>query len=116
MAMVDAEAARERGNGLFKTGEFASAKEAHIGVIMPHTSLGRELLGDTWKQCTCAAVLAVRHVNARHEAVVPGLAALTANLTRLNGSVYDTGYSASPAIVSYRELRVRAWDERFGRW
>ena len=79
---------------------------AHLGLILPYTSGGEELSGITWKQVVCAARLAVTHVSERDETVVPGLEALTANLTNLTSSMYDTGYSASPAIVSYRQLRA----------
>eukprot|EP00966_Prymnesium_polylepis_P001341 30742-Prymnesium_polylepis.1 len=68
--------------------------------------MGEELVGTTWKQVVCAAQLAVKHVNDHDEAVVPGLTNLTANLINLTSSTYDTGYSASPAIVSYRQLKA----------
>ena len=86
----------------------ASAKNtAHIGLMLPYTNKGSLLAGDLfWKQMHCAAIIAVSHVNSKFEGIVPGLAALTSNLETLNGSTYDTGYSASPAIVSYRQMRA----------
>eukprot|EP00966_Prymnesium_polylepis_P189686 4395070-Prymnesium_polylepis.1 len=85
----------------------ASAKKTtHLGLILPYTNKGDLLAGDLWKQTHCAAIIAVSHVNSKFEGIVPGLAALTSNLETLNSSTYDTGYSASPAIVSYRQMRA----------
>ena len=61
--------------------------------------------GLTFKQLTCGARLAVNHVNARDEGVVPGLGRMVSNLTHLAGLIYDTGYSATPATISYRQMK-----------
>lgn len=77
-----------------------------IGMIMPQTNNGAALPGITWKQVTCAALLAVQHVNNNDNTIVPTLSTITSNLGTLTGNLYDTGYSASPAIVSYRQMRA----------
>jgi hypothetical protein len=79
---------------------------ARIGMIMPHMNAdkGEVLPGVLWKQVTCAARLAVTHVNARYAGIVEGLDAMVGNLTHLTGIIYDTGYSATPATVSYRQM------------
>ena len=83
-------------------------KTAQIGMIMPHMNAdkGEVLPGVVWKQVTCAARLAVTHVNARYGGIVEGLGAMVGNLTHLTGLIYDTGYSATPATVSYRQMRA----------
>ena len=45
---------------------------------------------DAWKQVTCAALLAVKDVQSDNDAVVPGLAGLTANLSSFTASVADS--------------------------
>jgi hypothetical protein len=83
-------------------------KVAQIGMIMPYMNAdrGEELPGLVWKQLTCAARLAVTHVNARFGGIVEGLGAMVGNLTHLTGIIYDTGYSATPATISYRQMIV----------
>jgi|EP00966_Prymnesium_polylepis_P108910 hypothetical protein len=76
------------------------AKRAQIALMIPQTGVDSDHV--LWKQVTCAALLAVKHVRTRDDSVVQGLAALTSNLTVVAGSVYDTGYKPSPAIRSYR--------------
>ena len=88
------------------TAAVASTKSVHVGLLLPNTNLGTPLPGHSWKQVTCAAQLAVKHVNERQQLVVSNLRNLTANLTSITYSMYDTGYSASPAIVSYRRVRA----------
>eukprot|EP00966_Prymnesium_polylepis_P196168 4546839-Prymnesium_polylepis.1 len=84
----------------------SATKTARIGLILPYTNNGELLTGDLWKQTHCAAIIAVSHVNSKFEGVVPGMANLTSELTTLNHNTYDTGYAASPAIVSYRQMRA----------
>lgn len=67
---------------------------AHLGLMLPFTNLGVELAGMSWKQVICGAQLAVAHVNAGNESVVPGLSSLVSNLNRLDSSMYDTGCTA----------------------
>ena len=82
-------------------------KTAQLGLILPYTNgdTGQVLAGITWKQVTCAARLAVHHVNQGFEGIVPGLRSMVSNLTRLTGIIYDTGYSATPATISYRQMK-----------
>ena len=81
-------------------------KSAHLGLITPQ-SLEGNVFGDVkWKQVSCAAMLAVKHVTQGNETIVPGLKALTSNLTNFTGGLYDTGYRPSPAIVSYRQMKA----------
>jgi hypothetical protein len=77
-------------------------------MFLPHTDaiLGAVLPGTQWKQVTCAARLAVTHVNAGFEGIVPGLQGLVGNLTLLTDSMYDTGYSAPTALLSYRQMQA----------
>ena len=84
-----------------------TAKPAHIGLILPQTtSVGEPFPGVTWKQVVCASRLAVHHVNTKNETVVPNLASMAANLSILTANFYDTGYSARPAVVAYRQLKA----------
>ena len=76
-----------------------------VGLMMPITD-GREgnaPVSQSFLSITCAAKLAVRHVNEGIDTVVPGLRAQM-NLTNLEVTLYNTGLSESPAIVSYRKL------------
>jgi hypothetical protein len=66
-------------------------KSPQLGIILPFTNVGVELAGIQWKQIVCGVKLAQLHVNSGSETIVPGLRSLTANLTRLNSSIYDTG-------------------------
>eukprot|EP00966_Prymnesium_polylepis_P082393 1907940-Prymnesium_polylepis.1 len=75
-----------------------------MGIMIPQTNDGTPLAGIHWKQVTCGALVAARHIRAHDESVVPNLALLTANLTSLRSSVYDTGMNAFRGIVSYRSL------------
>ena len=84
----------------------AASKSGSIGLIIPQTKPGTSSAGFDWKQVTCGALLAVKHVNDGDESVIPSLAAITANLTNLTGTLYDTGFSASTAIVSYRQMKA----------
>ena len=61
-------------------------------------------LSQNFLSLTCAAKLAVRHVNERNNTIIPGLSNLAGNLTRLDTTLYDTGFSESPAINAYRQL------------
>jgi hypothetical protein len=70
------------------------SRRAHLGMILPFTNDGVELEGITWKQVICGATLAVSHVNAGNETVVPGLRGLVSNLERLDSSMHDTGCTA----------------------
>ena len=81
-------------------------KVAKLGLILPYMNAdaGEVLAGVAWKQVTCAARLAVRHVNEGFEGVVPGLQSMASNLTSLEGRMYDTGYSPTPATISYRQM------------
>ena len=80
-------------------------KTAQIGMIMPITNNPTgEFLSQDFLSLTCAAKLAVKHVNERSNVIVRGLSDLVVNLTRLDASLYDTGFSESPAIDSYRQL------------
>eukprot|EP00966_Prymnesium_polylepis_P289311 6683013-Prymnesium_polylepis.1 len=53
-------------------------KVAQLGMFLPHTDAikGEVLPGVNWKQVTCAARLAVTHVNARFAGIVPELPGL----------------------------------------
>ena len=84
-----------------------ATKSATVGLIMPQTINGETELSTNWKQATCAAKLAVKHVTFGTETIVPGLASLTSNLTEFDATLYDTGYRPSPAIVSYRQVSRR---------
>ena len=83
----------------------AAVKIAHLGLILPNTSNGVPLVGNDWKQVVCATQIALAHVNGRNDSVVPGIQKLTANLTSLNGSIYDSGSSTTTGIISYRQMR-----------
>jgi hypothetical protein len=69
----------------------AAGRVAHLGLILPFTNVGVELAGISWKQVICGATIAVSHVNAGNETVVPGLGGMLSNLRRLDSSMYDTG-------------------------
>lgn len=73
------------------TDQTMQSRVAHLGMIFPFTNVGVELEGIIWKQLVCGAKLAVSHVNAGNETVVPGLTGLVTNLQRLDSSIYDTG-------------------------
>ena len=83
----------------------AAAKTAQLGLILPHTNDGAPLSGNAWQQVVCATLIALAHVNGRNDSVVPEMQTMTANLTLLNGSLYDSGYSVTPAIISYFQMR-----------
>ena len=71
-----------------------------LGLLMRQTSDGVRL-GDYWDGMSCAAVLAVRHVNARNGSVVPALGGLSG--THFRAVVRDTGSVPLSGIISYRE-------------
>jgi hypothetical protein len=94
---------------LLLAGAWAAGAEkvGKLGMIMPITnSPTGEYLSQDFLSLTCAAKLAVKHVNEGTSTIVPGLSDLVANLTRLNATLYDTGFSESPAIMSYRKLLI----------
>jgi len=96
------------GDRVASQGSECVPKTAQIGMIMPWTDedSGKVLEGVTWKQMICAGRLAVHHVNSRFEGIVPGLGSLVSNLTHLTGKIYDTGYAATTATISYRKMRA----------
>eukprot|EP00966_Prymnesium_polylepis_P183265 4247097-Prymnesium_polylepis.1 len=63
-------------------------------------------LGDYWQGVGCAAVLAVRHFNARNGTVVPSLAAEHGGL-RLRELIFDTG-SVAAGGISWATVRRSA--------
>ena len=83
-------------------------KVGKLGIIMPHMNAdkGEVLSGVLWKQVTCAARLALTHVNLRNSTIVTGMDALVGNLSHVEGLMYDSGFSATPAIVSYRQMKA----------
>eukprot|EP00966_Prymnesium_polylepis_P120903 2793771-Prymnesium_polylepis.1 len=90
---------------LLPVGNAGAEKTCKLGMIMPITNdpTGAYLSQD-FLSLTCAAKLAVKHVNEGTNTIVPGLSDLVANLTHLNVTLYDTGFSESPAIMAYRQL------------
>ena len=84
---------------------FSGAKDIRIGLVMPISNeAAQSLLFQGFLSFTCTAKLAVRHINERDDTIVPALSALTSNLSSINATVYDSGFSASPGIVAYRRL------------
>lgn len=81
----------------------ASAKTGKMGLFMPITTGGVQLMEDPFLSFTCAASLAVHHVNTRDESIVHGLGELVQNFT-LEATVFDTGFTESVAIESYRKF------------
>eukprot|EP00966_Prymnesium_polylepis_P253720 5863971-Prymnesium_polylepis.1 len=60
-----------------------------------------EHLSQDFISLTCAAKLAVKHVNERTDAVVPGLKGMVANLVRLDAAVVDSGFHDRSAADAY---------------
>ena len=72
-----------------------TSKMGSIGLLMPITNqLGSPptVLGPQFLSLTCAANLAVIHVNTGDDSVVSGLSELVQNFT-INATVYDTGFT-----------------------
>ena len=89
-------------------GAYCQPKTATIGVLLPYTDArdGAQLAGSSWKHMVCAAQLAVAHVNSGREGVVPGLTGIVSNLTSLTARIYDSGDSATSAMLAYRQFRA----------
>ena len=82
-------------------------KVGRIGLLMPITNAPTgQLLNQNFLSLTCAVKLAVRHINERVDAVVPGLGAMTQNLTRLDATLYDSGFSNSLAVSSFLQMQT----------
>ena len=79
-----------------------------LGMILPINDKEGEPLPHTQKSLTCAAKIAVAHVNARNPTVIQNLPTLLGAMPAMEALVYDSGYiSRTGARDRRRPCRMR---------
>ena len=73
-----------------------------VGLLMGLSSRGAPIR--TNYASTCAALLAIRHVNAKDTSVVSSFGSLPASF-RIEATLHDTNYTSAGALLAYRTAR-----------
>ena len=77
-----------------------------IALLLRLSSSG-QLLDDSWKAVSCAAVLAINDANLRRGRIVSQFSSLPSGSPHLHSVVYDTDSNSQGAVPAYRDARSR---------